>query len=223
MLHLSNVLQPRELATVNGLLDDAAFVDGAVSGGEYGKRVKNNQQVKPTEEVRARVIPVLQQALYRHPEFVSYARPRRMVLNINRYEVGMSYGNHNDAALTGSFPDHVVRTDLSMTLFLTPPDAYDGGELVMVSPYGEVPVKLPAGDAILYPSNMLHRVEPITRGVRVGAFSWIQSMIRDEQQRLMIHRLDQLRREMVRDQARAGYIETVGNTYNNLLRMWVED
>lgn len=223
MHHIVGILKPAELKALCARIDRAEFVDGTVTGGEFGKRVKHNMQIKPTEEVRKNILAVVQQALYRNPEFFSYARPLKMVLNINRYEPGMDYGNHNDAGVTGTFPDHVVRTDLSMTLFLAAPNTYDGGELVMVTPYGEVPVKLPAGDAIIYPSAMVHRVEPVTRGVRLGAFAWMQSMIRDEQKRELLFKMDQLRREMAEDKAKASYLEGVSNTYQNLLRMWVEN
>lgn len=223
MHQLAKVLNEEQLTEIRRRIDGAEFVDGVLTGGEYGKRVKNNLQIKPSDEIRATVIPILHEAIHKHPEFFPFARPRRITFNINRYETGMSFGNHNDAGLTGSYPDNVVRTDLSMTLFLSPPDSYDGGELVMVSQYGEVPVKLSAGDAILYPSGMLHRVEPITRGVRLGAFAWIQSMIRDEHKRLMLFQLDRLRHELARDKAKGSYITGVSNTFNNLLRMWAED
>ena len=223
MQHISGILKPAELKTLCARIDAAEFVDGTITGGEFGKRVKHNMQIKPTEDVRKNVLAVIQQALYRNTEFFSYSRPLKLVLNINRYGPGMDFGNHNDAGVTGIFPEHVVRTDLAMTLFLAPPDTYDGGELVMVSPYGEVPVKLPAGDAIIYPSAMIHRVEPVTRGVRLGAFAWIQSMVRDEQKRDLLFKMDQLRREMAADKAKASYMQGISNAYHNLLRMWVED
>ena len=222
MQHIAGILKPAELKALCARIDRAEFVDGAITGGEFGKRVKHNMQIKPTEEVRTKILAVIQQALYRNPEFFAYARPLKLVLNINRYEPGMDFGNHNDAGVTGTFPDHVVRTDLAMTLFLAAPDTYDGGELVMVTPYGEVPVKLPAGDAIIYPSAMIHRVEPVTRGVRLGAFAWMQSMIRDERKRELLFKMDQLRREMAKDKAKASYMEGVSNTYHDLLGMWVE-
>ncbi len=223
MHHISGILKPAEVADLCARIDRAEFVEGALTGGEYGKRVKHNMQIKPTEEVRTKILAVIQNALYRNPEFFACARPLKMVLKINRYEPGMDFGNHNDAGVTGTFPDHVVRTDLSMTLFLADPGSYDGGELVMVTPFGEVPVKLPAGDAIVYPSSMIHRVEPVTRGVRLGAFAWMQSMIRDEKQRDLLFKLDQLRRRMAEDKAEASYMEDVSNTYHNLMRMWAED
>lgn len=222
MQHVVGVLKQEELKKLRARIDRAEFVEGVITGGEYGKRVKHNLQIRPTEEVRSNILAEIQRALYRTPEFFSYARPLKMVLNINRYEVGMDFGNHNDAGVTGTFPDHVVRTDLSMTLFLSAPDTYDGGELVMVTPYGEMPVKLPAGDAIVYPSSMIHRVEAVTSGVRLGAFSWIQSMVADAHKREILFRLDQLRHKMAAEKAEASYMEGVSNTYHNLLRMWSE-
>lgn len=220
MLHLTNLLGPDQLAKVTALLGKAEFVDGASTG---NKRLKNNLQIRPNDDVLGKIRLLVQEALRKHHRFGLYARPLRMFINVNRYEVGMGYDTHNDSGLVDRRGDTSVRTDLSMTLFLTEPDTYDGGELVMVTPYGDVPVKLPAGDAIVYPSNMLHRVESVTRGVRIGAICWIQSRIRDEQKRLMVYHLDLLRRELASVGAKKSYIHTVGNTYNNLLRMWCED
>ncbi len=219
MLKMKNVLGPDEIASMNALLEEASFVDGTITG---NKNLKDNLQVPKTDNVLSKMTKLVQRAVNRNLLFTAYARPLRMVLNVNRYEVGMRYDTHNDAGLMDAHNNIPLRTDLSMTLFLSAPESYDGGELVMVTPYGEVPVKMPLGCAVVYPSNMLHRVEPITRGVRVGAFCWIQSRIRDEQQRLMVYRLDLLRRELVKDGAKNSYVHTVGNTYNNLLRMWCE-
>ncbi len=220
MLHLTKVLGRNQLTRAAALLAKAEFVDGAITG---NKRIKDNLQVPAKDDVLAGMDRLVREALRKNHDFRGYAWPLRIVLNINRYEVGMRYDTHNDSALMDGHDKRSMRTDLSMTLFLTAPDTYDGGELVMVTPYGEVPVKLPAGDAIVYPSGMLHRVEPITRGVRIGAFCWIQSRIRDEQKRLMVYQLDLLRRELGKDGAKASYRQTVGNTYNNLQRMWCED
>lgn len=217
MLKLKKILGPDEIAKVGELIEQAEFVDGSITG---SKRIKDNLQVSAKDSVLSKITQLVQKGLNKHPTFGAYVRPFRMVLNVNRYEVGMRYDTHNDAGLMDARNNTLLRTDLSMTLFLTAPDTYDGGELVMMSPYGEVPVKLPLGDAVVYPSNMLHRVEPITRGVRVGAFCWIQSQIRDEQKRLMVYRLDLLRRELAKDGAKSSYVQTVGNTFNNLLRMW---
>lgn len=220
MLHLKNVLGPDQMTRVTALLEQAEFVDGAITG---NKQIKKNLQVQAKDDVLNKMTRMVEEALRKHPRFNAYVRPLRMVLNINRYEVGMRYDTHNDSGLMDARDNTMLRTDVSMTLFLTGPDTYDGGELVMVTPYGEVPVKLPAGDAIVYPSSMLHRVEPITRGVRIGAFCWIQSRIRDEQKRLIVYQLDLLRRELLKDGAKKTVIQTIGNTYNNLLRMWCEN
>ncbi len=214
MLHLAKVLGPAELAEAIALLEHVDFVGGDITG---------NLQVSRQDDVIDKMTGMVQAALQKHPEYRSYARPLRIVVNVNRYEIGMRHDTHDDADFMSRRDTPPVRTDLSMTLFLSAPDTYDGGELVMVSPYGEVPVKLPAGDAILYPSNMLHRVEPITRGVRIGAFCWIQSRIRNEQKRLLVYQMDTLQRELLADGAKQSYIQTIGNVYNNLMRMWYEN
>ncbi len=220
MLHLVNVLESGDLAKANALIEQAEFVGREITG---NARITDNLQVLRQDDVAKKMTVLVKAALNRQPEYQSYARPMRIAVNINRYETGMSFDIHNDAGLVSYKDMPPMRTDFSLTLFLSAPDTYDGGELVMVTPYGEVPIKLPAGDAILYPSNMLHRVEKITRGVRIGVFCWIQSRIRDEQERLLVYQLNTLLLELMADGAKTSYVHKVGNTYNNLLRMWAEN
>ena len=148
--------------------------------------------------------------------------PKRVHLNINKYDEGMRYDDHTDAGLVGMFPHNAARTDMSMTLFLNEPTDYDGGELVVQLPTNVERIKLPAGDAVLYSGGLIHRVEPITRGRRLGAFAWVESMIRDPLQRQLVYDLQVLRTDMADKGADPEHINAVDNCYNNLIRMWAE-
>ncbi len=172
LMVLEEVLDANRLAEIRKVLDAAVFVDGRVTGGKRGMTKKENLQVKPSEEITRTVLPAIQQALYDHPVFRKYALPKRIHLNINRYQDGMRYDDHTDAGLVGMFPHNAARSDLSMTLFLNEPGEYEGGELVIQMPTGEERVKLPAGDAILYSGGMIHRVEPITSGPLASRLRW---------------------------------------------------
>ena len=164
-------------------------------------------------------------ALGRDPAFVSAALPLRVFPPLfNRYEVGMAFGAHVDNAIRHVGAAHLrIRTDVSATLFLTPPEDYDGGELVIQDSFGEQRVKLPAGDMVIYPASSLHRVEPVTRGARWASFFWIQSMIRDDGQRALLHDLDRsiqaVRADLGDGHDAAGALTAV---YHNLLRRWAD-
>jgi len=138
-----------------------------------------------------------------------------------RYETGEEYGLHVDDALMGSGPDP-LRTDLSVTVFLSPPTAYDGGELVLDSPAGEQTIKLDAGSAVLYPSTFLHRVAPVTRGERRVAVTWVQSLVRSAEQRAILFDLDQARRDLFAREGRSPAFDLIAKSYANLLRLWAE-
>lgn len=219
---LEDVLNPARLAEIRRVLDASEFVDGRVTGGKRGETKKDNMQVKPSEAVTRQVLPAIQQALYDHPVFRKYALPKRIHLNINRYEKGMRYDDHTDAGLVGMFPHNAARSDLSMTLFLNDPGEYEGGELVVQMPTGEERVKLPGGDAILYSGGMVHRVEPIQSGARLAAFAWVESMIRDPQRRQIAYDAHLLRTDMAEKGAAEAHITAVDNLYNNLIRLWAE-
>jgi PKHD-type hydroxylase len=162
--------------------------------------------------------------LDRNPLFMSGALPMKVVPPLfNRYENSQAYGNHIDGAVRPiAGTPHRVRTDLSATLFLTPPEDYDGGELTIEDTFGTQNVKLNAGDMILYPGTSLHRVEPVTHGVRIAAFFWIQSMVRDDGQRKMLFELDTAIQQLARISPDQGPVMTVTNVYHNLLRQWAD-
>jgi PKHD-type hydroxylase len=224
MLHIPEVLNAVQVRDMRAALDAADWVDGRETVGDQGARVKRNRQLPERSPASLRLGEVILAALARNPLFFSAALPLRFVPPLfNRYEGGEHYGLHVDGsvrAIPGT--GQQLRTDLSCTLFLCAPEDYEGGELEVVDTYGVHEVKLPAGDLILYPSSSLHRVTPVTRGARVCSFFWLQSMVRDNQQRATLFELDQTIQKL---RARLGETEeTVSLTgqYHNLLRMWSE-
>jgi len=222
MLHVPQVLTRDQVLEIRRRLDAADWVDGRATVGPQGAQVKQNRQLPELSPVGQELAAFILQALDRQPLYFSAALPLRTVPPLfNRYEGGERYGLHIDGAVRAVPHTSLrLRTDVSCTLFLCDPQEYDGGELVVVDTYGTHEVKLPAGDLILYPSSSLHRVEPVTRGVRTCSFFWVQSMVRDDWQRSMLFELDrniQSLRQKVGDTE-----EVLGLTghYHNLLRQW---
>lgn len=222
MLHVPEVLTADEVADIRRRLDATQWVDGRETVGPQGAQVKRNRQLPELSPVTQELGAIVLQALAKQPLYFSAALPLRTVPPLfNRYEGGEHYGDHIDGSVR-AVPGTTLRlrTDVSCTLFLTDPDDYDGGELVISDSYGTHEVKLPAGDLILYPATSVHRVEPVTRGARVCSFFWVQSMVRDDWQRSMLYELD---RNIQSLRARIGDgEEIVGLTghYHNLLRQW---
>lgn len=218
---ISGILTPGELSELRTLLAMAAFDDGAATSGAIAGGSKKNLQARVAEPTQ-KAATLVQRALLDHGEFVAATLPRRMHLAFNRYDVGMQYGPHHDAALVGHGGDRAVRTDISMTLFLSAPADYDGGELMIDSPFGESKVKLPAGSAVLYPGNLRHWVAPITRGSRLAAFGWIHSLIRGDERRKLVGDLDRLRRKLVELDVDRDVQQLAATCYQNLMRHWAE-
>lgn len=223
LLKLPDVLDPSELRAVRALLDDAPWDDGRVSAGEQAAAVKRNQQLPQQCDAARQARALVLRALDRSALLFSAALPRRVLPPMfNRYAGSANhYGDHVDQAIRQlSDGAERLRTDMSCTLFLSAPDEYDGGELVIREPGGEQRHKLPAGHLLLYPSTSVHRVEPVTRGARLAAVFWIESMVRSDEQRRLLLELDM---NLVRLREQFGDNEvTVGltGTYHNLLRMW---
>lgn len=224
LVHIPKVLDAAQLAECRRALAAAEWVDGRVTAGHQFARVKHNRQVPAQHPMARRLGDLILTALDRNPLFMSAALPLKIVPPLfNRYEGGETYGNHVDGAIypVAGTP-HRVRTDLSATLFLSAPEDYDGGELVADDTYSAHRIKLPAGDMILYPGTSLHRVEPVTRGVRLAAFFWIQSMVRADNQRALLFDLDtaiQLLSLVVPDEPALAQMTSV---YHNLLRQWAD-
>ena len=222
LLHIREVLSRAQVQEFRRELLQGDWVDGRSTVGPQGAQVKQNRQLAELSPIGQRLGRVILDALAANPLFYSAALPLRTSPPLfNRYEGGEHYGLHVDGAMRavpGS--DRCLRTDVSSTLFLTEPNDYDGGDLIVVDTYGTHEVKLPAGDLILYPSTSLHRVEPVTRGVRICSFFWTQSMVADDGRRAMLFDLDQ---NIQRLRARIGDSdEVVGLTghYHNLVRQW---
>ena len=180
---------------MRGIIEAAQWIDGSVSGDPALKR--NLQADRATPEFDKAIKKVVG-ALMARPEFISYAAPKQVTLEFNRYDPGMFYKNHMDAALMGGVRGQPMRTDLSFTVALTDPAAYKGGDFVAETPFGEECMRIEAGNAIVYPSSMIHRVEPIEEGTRWAASGWIQSMVRDENRREILFEIDRLRGNLVR-------------------------
>ncbi|MGH8809548.1 MAG: Fe2+-dependent dioxygenase, partial [Noviherbaspirillum sp.] len=177
MLHIPEVLSREQLADMRRALDAASWTDGLATSGAQAAQSKRNLQLPPGAPLTSQLGQIVADALQRHPLFVSAVLPHHVLSPLfNRYEGGGHYGNHVDSAVHHDPAQRVrVRTDVSVTVFLCGPDDYDGGELIVEDTYGAHEVKLPAGDAIIYPSTSLHRVEPVTRGKRFASFLWVQS------------------------------------------------
>ena len=219
MIRIAGLLEPPDLDAVRATLaDPGLFEDGRRTAGWHAREVKRNLQASGGDLTRG-VVRKIEAALLRNEVFVAAARPKRLVrLLISRYEPGMTYGAHVDDALMDG-----VRADLSFTLFLSDPASYAGGALVIEDPYAERAVKLPAGELILYPSTTLHRVEPVTEGVRLAAVGWVRSLVRDPGQREVLFDLESALREVHARDGKSGVFDTLVKTRTNLLRLWAED
>jgi PKHD-type hydroxylase len=180
------ILEPDELERVVSNLAEQTFVDGKLTAYGSAQAVKNNLQAEQSDGETDEIDGIVMNALWRNETFQSFAIPRRLVAPLfARYDVGMSYGPHVDAAIMGS-DEEPVRSDLAMTVFLSDPATYDGGALILQMPFGQQEIKLAAGEAVIYPANTLHRVDAVTRSTRLVAVTWIQSVVRDEELRTIL-------------------------------------
>jgi PKHD-type hydroxylase len=221
ILQIPSVLNQAELETLRAELGRAKFEDGAATAGHLARQAKRNLQLPQNSEASRKCAPVVLEALRRNPTFFSAALPLRVHGPIfNRYEPGMTYGEHVDNAVMGAVTP--VRADLSATLFLSRPEDYDGGELTVQDSFGAHRVKLPGGSMVLYPGNTVHEVTPIGDGTRLAAILWIQSMVRDPAQRRILFELDLAIGGLRSKLADAGEIKSLTATYHNLLRLWSE-
>ncbi|HET7924053.1 MAG TPA: Fe2+-dependent dioxygenase [Rhodanobacteraceae bacterium] len=224
LLHVANVLDAAELERCRGWLMGANWRDGRATAGYQSARAKQNRQLAEDDPVAKQLGGVILDALSRNATFFAGALPRRIFPPLfNRYEGGESFGMHVDNAVRYDRSTHTpqpVRTDLSATLFLCAPEEYDGGELVIEDTFGAHAVKLPAGDLVLYPGSSLHEVRPVTRGARVAAFFWIQSLVRSEARRRMLFDLDVSIQELTQRLPDAPELVRLTGVYHNLLREW---
>jgi len=224
LLRVPNVLDAARASDMRSRLEaaGAAWVDGRATAGHQGAQVKRNQQIGEGSAVARELGDVILASLERNPLFLSAALPARIYPPMfNRYQDADTFGAHVDGGVrllpgTGT----QIRTDLAATLFLDDPATYEGGELVVHDTYGTQRVKLAAGDMVLYPATSVHEVTPVTRGVRIASFFWVQSLVRDDAQRALLFDLDMAILRLTRDVP--GHASLVGltGTYHNLLRMW---
>lgn len=215
---ISDLLSAEAVSSLRDKLETAEWIDGKTTAGWHAKAVKNNQQLDSQHPIAGPLIEQVRQALLAHPLFQSAARPRTVhTVRFNRYSDGMAYGRHTDNALMNG-----LRSDLSFTLFLSDVESYEGGELVVEGMDREQGYKLPAGTALVYPSSSLHRVDPVTRGVRWAAVGWTQSRIRDDRHREILFELDTVRRSLFKKHGKTDEFDLITKSLNNLVRQWTE-
>jgi len=222
LLTIPKLLNPAQLDKIRGLLAEAEFVDGRLTAGRAAAKVKRNEEMRVEPERLQLLIRILMASLGHHETFRFGALPHRVADPIfARYRPGMTYGDHVDDPIMGSTGPR-FRSDVSMTVFLSLPEDYDGGELVMRTAFGDRRVKLPAGDAVIYPSSSLHHVAEVTRGERLVALTWIQSYVRDPARRELLYELNLAREHLQKESPGAAHTGQVDRSYANLVRMWSE-
>ncbi|HXC57124.1 MAG TPA: Fe2+-dependent dioxygenase [Rhizomicrobium sp.] len=224
LLHVPHVLTPDDLATLQGRLAAAPWGDGRVTAGHQSVRVKENLQLAENGDTARELGALVLRALERSALFMSAALPAFVYPPLfNKYEAGMNFGAHVDNAVR-LVPGTTrrLRTDVSATLFLSAPQDYDGGELIVSDTYGTHSVKLPAGDLILYPATSLHRVAPVTRGARTASFFWVQSMVKADAERALLFDLDRSIVELSQNAADSPAVLRLTALYHNLVRKWGE-
>lgn len=222
LLTISGVIPKPQLERVRQLLQRAEFKDGKLSAGMEAQRVKNNEEMVQEAGLYSALNNLVMGCLVQHPVYQQAVLPARVAAPYYaRYTQGMRYGDHIDDPVMGSGTDR-YRSDVSTTVFLSDPDEYDGGELVIRSAFGEHAIKLAAGDAVVYPSSSLHHINTVARGARLVAVTWAQSLVRDPNQRELLYQLCQAREKLLQERPEAEETAWVSNSYANLVRMWSE-
>jgi PKHD-type hydroxylase len=224
LITIPAILSRKQIGDYRRQLDEVGWQDGKLTAGPQSGKVKHNEQADAADPMTRRLVDRLLRALERHPLFLSAALPRHVFPPIfSRYGVGMGFGAHVDNAIR-QLPGTALRlrTDLSATLYLSDPDEYDGGELEIEDHYGVQTVKLAAGDLVLYPSDSLHRVQPVTRGARVCAIIWLQSMVRDNGARTLLFDMDQAVQALGPLAPDHPALLRLTACYHNLMRRWAE-
>lgn len=222
LITVPDVLSAEELLLCREELAQVDWSDGRGSAGYLSQAVKDNQQLPDDHPIAQKLGELILQKLDQSPLFMSAALPLKMVPPLfNRYENSGAYGRHVDGAIrpiTGT--PYRVRTDLSATLFLSDPDTYEGGELIVEDTFGPRKIKLKAGDMVLYPGTSVHKVDAVSKGVRLAAFFWIQSMVREDNQRSILFELDNAIQKVAKDNPEQAALVDLAGVYHNLLRSW---
>jgi len=221
-LHIPGLISPEKLPAIDKLISESDFVDGKTTATAAAREVKNNTQIDSRDQ---KTLPYIQQhivdGLSRNPTFQAAVMPRHIYPPlVSRYRKGMSYGNHVDSPLMGAFPP--MRVDIAMTVFLSDPDSYQGGELIIQSPLGELSYKLPKGDAVIYPCTQVHSVNEVTYGVRQVAVTWIQSHVRNAAKRQTLYELYTVHQSLSNQNPNSPEANQLLQTYSNLIRMWAD-
>jgi PKHD-type hydroxylase len=224
LLEIPDVLTPDEVRGMREALEAADWLDGKVTAGAQSAKAKRNQQLSETHPLAEQFGQRILQALASNAVFMSAALPQRIYPPLfNRYAEGHDFGFHVDNAIRPiNGTRERVRTDLSATLFLADPDSYEGGELVIRGSFGTHAVKLPAGAMLLYPGTSIHRVEPVTRGVRVASFFWVQSLVREDARREMLLDMDMAIQRLTQTGGDGEALIQLTGVYHNLLRQWAD-
>lgn len=216
--HIPGVLSQDEVSQIFQIMAEGQFESGSATASGRALEVKHNLQFERRPEVKKRLDQIVIQALMRNPEFIAFTFARLIVPpTFNRYDVGMYYGSHVDAPFLNNGQ---VRADLSLTVFLSDPGTYDGGELTISTGYGEMKFKQPSGDAVVYPTTSLHHVSPVTRGSRLAAVSWVESYVPDQRARSILYDMGQVKEFLERTAPQAPETDLFRNCVFNLMRLW---
>jgi len=219
---IHKLLTNTDLQTISTLVADAKWQTGSDSAGAQAQQQKQNEEMDQTHASWVAINELVVGKLYQHPVFQSLVLPSKVsAAFVSRCSSGMYYGQHIDDPIMGSMNAR-YRSDVAVTVFLSEPDTYEGGELTIHSSFGPVSVKLPAGSAVVYPASSVHEVMPVTKGVRIVCALWAQSMVRDPQQREILHDLNETREALNRSTPNAMVTQQIEQVYANLLRMWAD-
>ena len=222
LITIEPLLNKAQLEKIHQVLQDAKFVDGKLTAGMAARQVKNNEEMAVDPQKMEILYRILMSTLGANQQFKSFALPNKVADFIfARYQPGMTYGDHVDDPIMGNGGPR-FRTDVSMTIFLNDADTYEGGELVVRTPFGNKEVKLDAGCAVIYPSASVHHVAEVTKGERMVALTWMQSLVRDAAKRELLFELDKAREHLLQNETTAEHTKLVDRSYANLLRMWAE-
>ena len=222
LLQIPNVVSMDKLTVIRAILAKSDFVDGRLSAGMAAERVKNNEELASDAKELQQLNNLVMGSLVQHPLYQSATLPVKIASPFYaRYRPGMTYGDHVDDPVMGP-PQGRYRSDVSTTVFLNEPDNYEGGELVIRTPFGDQQIKLPAGHAVVYPSSSLHHVAAVTQGERLVAVTWAQSMVRDASKRELLYELNQARESLLKQRPEEDETKRVDVAYVNLIRMWAE-
>ena len=221
MLQIPSLIDSRQMEIISAALAEATFIDGKLSAGIHAKKVKSNQEIDQTTDTAIQLSKIIIGNLYNSSIFRSATLPLRTATPFfAKYGIGMKYGDHIDDPVMGE--GQRFRCDVATTIFLNNPDEYEGGELVVRTPFGDQMVKLAAGDAVVYPASSLHHVKEVSKGNRIVAVTWTQSMVRDASRRELLHELNLAREKLMQASPNAEETAQVDHSYTNLVRMWAE-